>query len=238
MIKMMILAPRRPEMTHNEFRRYVTEVHGPLVKSVPEVAAGILRYHYNFPLTDDADGAFGHSAASQFDIVTEAWFASRADQLRNMAEPRYLEIIRPDEGRFADEAHALFHYTHEIPITDGTPNSHKLFFFRRRRSGLTRAEFQSRWRSAFTEIVAESKTWTNIVLGCVQNHALPEHLQPLGTDPRCYDIIDEIFLPGAADLASLKADKSLIERLTDLETELLEPERCLSRITETVRNIP
>ena len=45
MMKMMILAPRRPDMTHQEFRQYVTGVHGPLVRSVPEVAADIRHYH-------------------------------------------------------------------------------------------------------------------------------------------------------------------------------------------------
>jgi len=47
-MKMMVLAPRRDGMTHEAFRRYVTERRGPLVKSIPEVARAIRRYHYNF----------------------------------------------------------------------------------------------------------------------------------------------------------------------------------------------
>lgn len=46
---MIILAPRRAGMTHPEFRRYVTDVHGPPVKSVTEVATDIRHYHCNFP---------------------------------------------------------------------------------------------------------------------------------------------------------------------------------------------
>jgi hypothetical protein len=112
MMKMMILASRRDGMTQAEFRRYVTEVHGPLVKSVPEVADAIRHYHYNFPIADADDTAFGHPRAAHLDIVTQGWFDSREAQLANMAEPRYLEIVRPDEHRFAGPG-ALMHYTHE-----------------------------------------------------------------------------------------------------------------------------
>ena len=52
-------------MTHPEFRRYVTEVHGPLVKSVTAVAADIHHYHYNFPVPDAVDAAFGHPSGGR-----------------------------------------------------------------------------------------------------------------------------------------------------------------------------
>ncbi len=118
MMKMMILAPRRTDMSHAEFRRYVTEIHGPLVKSVPEVARDIRHYHYNFPIHGAADAAFGHPLADHLDIVTQGWFDSREAQLANMAGPRYLEIVRPDEQRFAG-AGAVMHYTAEAAVSDG-----------------------------------------------------------------------------------------------------------------------
>jgi hypothetical protein len=238
MIKMMILAPRKHEMTHAEFRDYVSNVHGPLVKSVPEVAAGIRHYHYNFPVFDLHDEAFRHPRADHLDIVTEAWFDSRLAQHRNMSGPEYLAIVRPDEGRFANETGAVMHYTHEIEITAGDLQSDKLFIFRRRRPDLSRAEFQSRWRAAFTEIVAESALWPRAVSRCVQNHTLPEDLHPEGADPRFFDVIDELFLTarGGADL--LAQDAPLQAELRALEAELLDTSRTLSLVTETVCNIP
>ena len=237
MIKMMILAPRRPDMSHAQFRDYVVKVHGPLVKSVPEVAAGIRRYHYNFPLTDQAEPVFGHPAAARFDIETEAWFDSRNAQLRNMSEPRYLEIVRPDEGRFADEANAVFHYTHEITVQAGEPTVNKLFLFRRRKPGLSREAFQSLWRCHFTEIIADSAVWRSAVAGCVQNHVLPAALQPLGDDPRLFDLIDEVFLSDPTAWTRLKEDKGLLHDLAALEAELTAPGGAETRATETVRNI-
>ena len=129
MMKMMILAPRKVGMSHAEFRRYVTDVHGPLVKSVPEVARDILHYHYNFPVMGTADSAFGHPRADHLDIVTQGWFKSREAQLANMAEPKYLEIVRPDEGRFANEGGAVMHYTTESVLVPGEISEFKVFYF-------------------------------------------------------------------------------------------------------------
>ena len=53
MMKMTIPAPRRTGMTHDEFRTYLTEVHGPLVRrearfdAVPGVSEIVTRYVQN-----------------------------------------------------------------------------------------------------------------------------------------------------------------------------------------------
>lgn len=108
MIKMMILAPRRAGMTHEEFRTY----------------------------------------------VTEAWFESVEAQKQNMRWPRYMEILRPDEHRFADGERAVMHYTREMIVADGARNTVRVFYFRRRRPGLTRGEFQERWLEGMAEALA------------------------------------------------------------------------------------
>ena len=118
MIKMMILAPRRAGMTHAEFRTYVTDVHGPLVRSVTAVAQDIRHYHYNFPAPGAVDTAFGHPLADHLDICTEASFDSVQAQKDNMKRPGYMEILRPDEHRFAGEG-AVMHYTKEWPVLRG-----------------------------------------------------------------------------------------------------------------------
>ena len=238
MMKMMILAPRRAGMTHDEFRAYVTGVHGPLVKSVPEVAEAIRHYHYNFPIADAQDEAFGHKIASHLDIVTQGWFDSRDAQLRNMAQPRYLEIVRPDEHKFADGTRAVMHYTHEIEITPGPSTLQKMFWFRRRREGLSRAEFQTMWRRAFTEIVSDSDVWPKIASRCIQNHVHAESSHPDGGDPKFFDLMDEVFLHERGSVGRLREDPVLMQRLAALEHELLDPARTLSLQTETVFNIP
>ncbi len=239
MMKMMILAPRRSGMSHAEFRRYVTEVHGPLVKSVPEVARDIRHYHYNFPIHGSADRAFGHTLADHLDIVTQGWFDSREAQLANMAQPRYLEIVRPDEQRFAGPG-AVMHYTHEARVWDNDASvpGTKIFYFRRRRAGLTREEFQTAWRTQFFDAFSANRALPGIARKYLQNHALSEAEHPDGGSTKFFDVIDEIWLRKPDALARLRDDFGSTAEVERLEAELLDPAFTRALVTETVINIP
>lgn len=237
-VKMMILAPRRAGLGHAEFRRYVTEVHGPLVKSIPEVAAAIRHYHYNFPVPDGIDAAFGHPLASQLDIVTQGWFGSREAQLKNMAEPRYLSIIRPDESRFADTGRALMHYTREAVITEGLPTLSKVFYFRRRHPSLTREAFQARWLARFPQALQGHLTLASGVVRYVQNQVLSEAEHPNGTHTKFFDVIDEFFVGAPQQLSAIAQDRDTLQRVQQVECELLDTSRTRAFISQTVYNIP
>jgi len=237
MIKMMILAPRRPGMSHTEFRDYVTNIHGPLVKSVPEVAADIRAYHYNFPLPVDADEGFGHPLGREYDIFTQAWFESVEAQKANMRHPRYLSIIRPDEGRFADEANARFHYTREIELFSGPKEGLKLFYARRRKPGLSREAFQAAWRERFPALLGDNAVARGIIRRYLQNHVTAESDHPDGTNSKFFDLIDEFVLGATADWAAIGGDKDLRARVAALEAELLDTGRTRAFFAETVRNI-
>jgi hypothetical protein len=238
MIKMMILAPRRSGMTHAEFRSYVTKVHGPLVKSVEEVAADIHHYHYNFPIADASDTLFGHPVAKHLDIVTEAWFDSVEAQLQNMAHPRYMQIIRPDEHRFADGDAAVMHYTREISIIDGDRSLFKLFYFRRRKPTLDREEFQRQWLTGFRKLLSEYPEISRAIAGCVQNQVVSEVEHPNGTDLKYFDVIDEFFVSDLQKIAAISRQKQMIAALRQLENDLLETSRTQAFVAETVMNIP
>ena len=239
MMKMMILAPRRRGMTHAEFRRYVIEVHGPLVKSVPEVVRDIRHYHYNFPIHAAPYAAFGHPLADHLDIVTQGWFDSREAQLANMAEPRYLEIVRPDEHRFAGSG-AVMHYTYEARSSGSEPAApgRKMFYFRRRRATLSREEFQTAWASRFFDAFSSNRALAGIAERYVQNHALPEADHPDGTATKFFDVIDEICLRDSNGVGPLGGDAVAIAEVRRLEDELLEPHFTRALMTETVFNIP
>jgi hypothetical protein len=239
MMKMMILAPRRSEMAHAEFRRYVTEVHGPLVKSVPEVARAIRHYHYNFPIQGASDRAFGHPLADHLDIVTQGWFDSREAQLANMAEPRYLEIVRPDEHRFAGPG-AVMHYTHEARVWDNDASvpGIKIFHFRRRRTGLSRGEFQAAWRTRFFDAFSANRALPGIARKYIQNHTLSEAEHPDGGNTKFFDVIDELWLRKPDDLARLRDDFGSTAEVQRLEAELLDPAFTRALVTETIINIP
>jgi hypothetical protein len=258
LMKMMILAPRRAGMSHADFRRYVVDVHGPLVRSIPEVAADIRHYHYNFPVAGAADSALLHPLADHLDIVTQGWFDSVAAQRANMRHAHYLQVVRPDEGRFADETNALMHYTSEHLASEHVASEHvagehvasgrgagdrgpppyKVFWFRRRRSTLSRATFQRAWRERYAPALAAAARAGGLPGRCVLNEVLAEQEHPDGANPRYYDVIDELGLPSPGALANLRSDESRLAALRALEAELLEPGRTRALLTETVVNIP
>lgn len=235
MIKMMILAPRRAGMTHTEFRNYVTEVHGPLVKSVTAVAQDIRHYHYNFPIPGGADTWFGHPLADHLDIVTEAWFDSVQAQKDNMRRPGYMEILRPDEHRFAGDD-AVMHYTKECPVLPGAATLHRVFYLLRRAPGVSRTEFQERWLDGMRAIFAQDGRSAGIA-GYVQNHTVAEAEHPDGDDPKYSDVIDEFFLGEPGALAVLGADAALRGEIRKLEETLLDTSRTQAFVAETVPNI-
>jgi hypothetical protein len=236
MIKMMILAPRRAGLTHPEFRKYVTEVHGPLVRSVKAVAQDIRHYHYNFPVPGATDTAFGHPLAAHLDICTEASFDSVQAQKDNMKRPGYMEILRPDEQRFAGEG-AVMHYTREWPVLRGERTPDRVFYYRRRAPGLTRTEFRQRWLEGMRAIFTEDARPAGIA-GYVQNHTVSEAEHEDGDDPKYFDVIDEFFLEAPGGLAALGRETAIIEAVRRLEAELLDESRTRVFIGETVVNIP
>ncbi len=237
MIKMMILASRRDGLTHDEFRRYVTEIHGPLVKSVRAVAQDIRHYHYNFPIAGAVDAAFGHPLADDLDILTEAWFDSVQAHRDNQRRPGYMEILRPDEHRFADGERATMHYTQESPVLSGEATLNRVFYLRHRRPGLSRCEFQERWLAGMRTIFNEAIRPAGVA-GYVQNLTIAEAEHPDGGEARRYDVVDELFLEQPGALALLEGNAGLREEVRRLGEMLVDTTRTRAFVGETVLNIP
>lgn len=236
MMKMTILAPRRHGMTHEEFRAYLTDVHGPLVRSITEVAADIRHYHYNFPIVGATDTAFGHPIAD-LDVITQGYFDSREAQLLNMQHPRFMEFLRPDEANFADTARAVMHYTDEHEIRSGSKTSIKVFYLRRRSEHLARAEFQQRWRTEFPALLDLVPDVSRIVTRYVQNHVQAEEFHPDGAATKFYDVLDELWLTDLDSLSSLGSSPAFTA-IQELEAKLLDVSRTRAHVATTVESIP
>jgi uncharacterized protein (TIGR02118 family) len=112
MVKLIICAKRKPGITHEEFGRYWRENHGPLVKSVPEFIQHVRKYVQCHVVS----GAAPLGATSDYDGVAELWFDNVDELNEAFTEPRYLEIIRPDELKFADLVNCVSIVTEEVPI--------------------------------------------------------------------------------------------------------------------------
>jgi len=112
MVKFIICARRKAGLTRPEFSTYWRNQHGPLVRSVPEFMRHVRKYVQCHIVAGVSP--FGEEAA--YDGVAELWFDNSEEITRAFNEPRYLEIIRPDELKFVDISNCLSFITEEVPI--------------------------------------------------------------------------------------------------------------------------
>jgi uncharacterized protein (TIGR02118 family) len=74
MLKFMVVIYRRPELTPQEFRRHLEQVHAPLVKNLP----GLRKYKQNYVCPDPERKAPGWDAIVEvcfdsYDAMQAAW---------------------------------------------------------------------------------------------------------------------------------------------------------------------
>ncbi len=115
MVKLVACLQRKPGMSPEEFHRYWREVHGPLVKSVPEFFRYVRRYVQGHTVSPSVAG-FPPQAVAPYDGVAELWFESVEDVGKAFSEPRYLEVIRPDEQKFLDLPNCKVFVVEEVMI--------------------------------------------------------------------------------------------------------------------------
>jgi hypothetical protein len=110
-MKFVGLSRRHPSMTHDEWCRYWIEVHGPLAHGVPEFTRYYGRYVHNYVLPEPGEDP-------EFDGIVEEWLESVDAMAECLSEPKYLEIVRPDELKFVDFARSHMLLTEEHVLYD------------------------------------------------------------------------------------------------------------------------
>ena len=115
MVKLVGCLRRKPGMGAEKFHRYWKDVHGPLVQSVPEFFRYVRKYVQGHSVPNRVPG-FPSPAFTPFDGVAELWFDSVEDIGKAFSEPRYLEIIRPDELKFLDLPNCTIFVVEEVTI--------------------------------------------------------------------------------------------------------------------------
>ncbi len=115
MVKLTICVVRKPGMSHEEFDTYWRDVHGPLVKSVNEFTRHIRRYVQCHGIASNIPLGSG----GQYDGIAELWFDNVESIERAFNEPRYLEVIKPDEKKFVDLEGCVSYISEELEIISG-----------------------------------------------------------------------------------------------------------------------
>ncbi|MGD9664749.1 MAG: EthD domain-containing protein [Novosphingobium sp.] len=111
MITLIVAARKKAGMSRKEFEDHWLNRHAPLVLSVPEFASYLRKYAL-YPYAEGADVP-GLGALPGYDGIGELWFDSVEAMMEAFSEPKYLEIIRPDEELFLDRDACLTFVTEE-----------------------------------------------------------------------------------------------------------------------------
>jgi uncharacterized protein (TIGR02118 family) len=107
MLKFMVVIYRRPEMTHEEFRRHLQEVHAPLVRALP----GLRKYAQNYVCPDPKRKPPG------WDAIVEVYFDSWEAMEAAWATPQG-EASDADLPAFADLTRTSWSVVEEVTVLE------------------------------------------------------------------------------------------------------------------------
>ena len=109
MLKVSCFLTRRPDLSHEEFHRYWTEVHTPMLAKPMPGAPKVHRYVQLHPVPQDVPSL----KTAPFDGVAEVWFDSLEDAAAMFTSDHYDTVFAKDEENFLDRSKTMFLYSHE-----------------------------------------------------------------------------------------------------------------------------
>jgi len=111
---------RKPGLSHDQFSHHWVNVHGPLIKSIPNIERYLIRYVQHH-LKSDRSQDFPDNAG--FDGFSEAWFTTREAMDELFSLPFFSKEVIDDERKFLDmEATRWIVYDNQQVIIPGPKN--------------------------------------------------------------------------------------------------------------------
>ncbi len=170
--KLIIGFERREGLSREACHDHLASAHAALVLSVTEFRQYLRGYVQNF-----ADGGFGSRGALQFqaDAVAELWFENLPKTGEAFSLPRYLELIRPDEGRFANFSRLICTGTQEHLVwEEGGVGNRKIIRFLTVRPDADVDIARVFWRDRYPELIAARYKSSKSVYRYTQSWPLAE----------------------------------------------------------------
>ena len=200
MIKISELLVRKGGMSRGEFHEYWKRVHGPLVMSIPEIRRHVVKYVQSHTQPDWFPFLAGDGPL--FDGVAEVWCEGIQDARLMFEEPKFAELVTPDEGQFLNVSRTvillmsqhLIYQRSAAPIHGGV----KLFELPVRRRGTMRSECHRHWREIHAHLVLGCADMIEPLRRYVQSHSLEDGAG--GSPPMRYDGMAELWFDSVDDL--------------------------------------
>jgi uncharacterized protein (TIGR02118 family) len=200
MIKISELLTRKPGMSRVEFHDYWRSVHAPLVLGIPEIKHHNRRYVQCH--TQSEWFPFLPPGGALYDGIAEIWCDSLDVAHQLFREPKFAELIAPDELQFLDVSKTITLVTEEptvyerpgAPLTGGV----KLFELAMRRKGASRAGCLRYWRLEHRPLVRRSDEMLRQIRRYNQCHSVDDDVS--GVPPMRYDGVAELWFESMAEL--------------------------------------
>jgi hypothetical protein len=233
-MKLMLCSRRHPDMDRAQFFNHLANVHGPLVKSLPECTRYIRKYVQNQTRLP-ADGihaatAFRHE--QERDSVIELWFDDKQGLLQSLGESKYQTIVRPDEARFNDLSQLLILAAREVPYKPaaGTSAICKSFDFIKRREDLSHDAFEAHW-ARHADLLLAQGGYQQYVQQASRNVVLSQEENPFGASAP-YDGVVETWFASFDDAQRWIAWRNDSRTVLESEAQFIDAVRSFSVLAE------
>jgi uncharacterized protein (TIGR02118 family) len=176
MIKLAVLLKRKKGMSFEEFDRYWDGTHGDLVVGIPEFTRHVIKYSQSHIVDPKYQGEGMAWKRADFDGIAEVWFAGIEAMTAAFNEPRFVELVGPDDAKFIDRDAVSILVTREIekiPL-NGAP-AVKLSVVIKRRDGMSFDDYDRYWNGPHAQIVTSVPEFTRHVRRYVQSHLAAEY---------------------------------------------------------------
>lgn len=216
MLKFIIGFQRRKGMSRAQCHEHLRNVHGPLVRSVPEFTQHVRGYVQNFAETEVAGL---HNPEYVADGAAELWFDDAASFVTAYSEPLYLKGIRPDEANFTDPTRYVASFSRETVAWDDAGEApYKLIRFLVARAGSDSARAAANWQDSRVTALARDATLRRLASRYVQSWSIPASENPFPL-AESFAVVDEFWFTSIAAAGQFAAvERSIDEGLALADT--------------------
>jgi len=231
MVKLVICVKRKAGMSPADFHRYWKEVHAPTVKSVPEFMRHLRKYVQSHTVSDAVPG---FPAASEYDGLAELWFDNLEEVGKAFHEPRYMEIIRPDEGKFADLAGSTLFVAEEIVMHSERATRFKLVACVKPKAGMSSAEFHRYWKETHGPTVKSVPEFMRHLRKYVQSHAISGSIPGFPAAPSQFEGVADLWFDSVEEVVKAFNEPRYLEVIREDEKKFLDLAGCSIFVAEEV----
>jgi hypothetical protein len=228
MIKLIEVIGRRLDLTHAQFIEHLSTTHLQVVDRVPEFRNRVQAYTQNHLLVDpDNIASVGTlPITANADAIIEVWWKDVAEIQKAFEEPRYMEVIRPDELSFGDVAGAWGVLALDTTLMErsGFCGLEKMFIFLKRKPEVDRLAFYNRWRDTRERLLLPSTACRDHVGRFVENRAAggPAESMP---GMRAFDLVVELWFDSPREITEFGADRDVVAAIVGAGADFVDRSR-------------